>query len=131
MSDLKSIFNMLKDLLEKNSKGLDARTVTIGSKAKPQKLAFHLYGEKEVRILNRKPQQTYIVGIIMQKHFIGFYSMPVYSHPKEFTITHPVLKKSPKGKSCFNISRLDDNMIRELDDIIKKSIQLYKKEGWV
>jgi len=122
---------MLKDLLEKNSKGLDARTVTIGSKAKPQKLAFHLYGKKEVRILNRKPQQTYIVGIIMQKHFIGFYSMPVYSHPKEFTITHPVLKKSRKGKSCFNISRLDDNMIRELDDIIKKSIQLYKKEGWV
>jgi len=132
MSPLEPIFAQLKKVLQKYAKGaVVGQEELLNSKAKDKKPMYILYGKKEVAILNRQPQQTYIFGVIQQKNFVGFYSMPVYAFPKELTPESKDLKKALKGKSCFNITHLDNDMIKEIDAHVKKGIQLFKDKGWV
>ncbi len=81
--------------------------------------------------MGRKPQQTYVVGIILQKHFVGFYSMPLYSHPREIVLDNPDLIRMRKGKSCVNVNKLNTPILCGLEKLIKEGIAVYKKEGWV
>lgn len=129
--DKKEIFESLKRLLQKYSKGLDLKSEVVNSKAKGGKEQLHLYGKKKVSILNLPERQTYIAGVIMQKNFVGFYSMPLYSHPKELPLKSDLLKKAKKGKSCLNITNIDADSLKELEGHLKKGIVLYKKLGWI
>src|SRR3989344_5654485 len=124
MNDLDQIFEQLKGILKKYEEGLEGRKSIINSKTQSGKASYHIYGKKEVVILDRKPQQTYVVGIIKQKHFIGFYSMPVYSHPKSVFPQNPDLKKFLIGKSCFNVKYLDDGIEKDIERIIKIGIEI-------
>lgn len=128
---LTELFDEVKALLIKHSKGLDVATRLENSTAKEKKPMIGLIGKKDVAIGNRKPQKTYVAGIILQKNFLGFYSMPIYSHPKQLTVTDPDLKKARKGKSCINLTKLTPSMKNDLERIIKEGIALYKKEGWI
>ena len=130
MEQLDIIFKQLKLLLIKYADNFDARDEFIGSTAKRKKEEYHLYGKKIISIANRKPQPTFVVGIIKQKDFVGFYSMPIYSHLKSFELSQE-LKKLLKGKSCFHIKKLDKELIFEIESVIVQGIELYKKEGWI
>lgn len=129
--NLLDIFDEVKALILKHAKGLDTLTELPNSTAKEKKPGLVQYGKKEVAIGNRKPQKTYVSGVMLQKHFVGFYSMPLYSHPKELVLTDPDLIKMKKGKSCINLTKLTPSMKKELERIIKEGVQLYKKEGWI
>jgi hypothetical protein len=130
-TDLQPIFDELKALLKKYGKGLDARDYLEGSTAREKKPMFGLLGRKDVAIGNRKPQRTYVVGIIMQKNFVGFYSMPIYSHPEEIVINDPDVAKMRKGKSCINVNKLSPSIRKDLERIVKDGIRIYKREGWI
>ena len=131
MNDKKAMFAQLKKLLIKHSNGLETKTKLENSTMKDKKEMFGLQGKNEAVIMNRKPQKTYVAGIIMQKHFVGFYSMPMYSHSKQLPLKHPLLKKMRKGKSCINITELNADMLKELDSHLRKGIEVYKKEKWI
>lgn len=106
-------------------------TMLPGSKAKEQRTAFHIMGKEPVAIGNRKPQQTYVVGIMLHKNFVGFYSMPLYSHPKEVEIQNNDVAKMRKGKSCINVDKLSTAILKELERLVKEGNKIYKKEGWI
>lgn len=132
MDKLETIFRELKSLLKKHSPGFDVKESIPNSTAKIKKEQYHLYGKKIISIIpKRKPQPTYVSGIIKQKDFIGFYSLPIYSHPNLFLIKNETLKKSLKGKSCFHIRKLDEEIVDEIESLIVKGIELYRKEGWI
>ena len=131
MSDQREVFRAVKGLLEKSSAGLRPTPTVIDSKAKGNKRQYHLYGKKDVSIVGRKPQPTYFAGVIEQKHFVGFYFMPIYSHLGEFDLADGTLKPFLKGKSCFNLKKLDALMKKELAQLIKQGKKLYKSEGWI
>ena len=103
MENLNEIFAEIKKILENQSEGFSAREEAIGSKSKIKKTSYHLYGTKEVSLFGKKPQQTYIAGVIQQKNYVSFYLMPIYSHPELIEDVIPELKKYLKGKSWFNI----------------------------
>lgn len=128
--NIDSLFEKLKSLLVKHSKKLNACEKIPGTKAKGGKPGYHLYGKKSVALAGRKPQPTYVAGIIAQKHFVGFYSMPIYSHRSEFEFS-PELTKCLKGKSCINVTASSPAILKEIDEIIKKGIEIYKREGWI
>ena len=128
----KKIFRELKRLIKKHvSDDMVLKNKYEGSEALKDKPSAHLYGKKELSIMGLPKRKTYVIGVIEQKHFVGFYSMPMYSHPKLLLLKHAELKRARKGKSCLNLTRLDEDMLKELDAHIKKGIALYKKEGWV
>lgn len=132
MYSMEKIYQTMEKLLRASASkhGLFALPKTIDSKAQMPKLQLHLYGKKEVSIGKRKAQKTYVVGIVLNKHFVGFYSMAYYALPQAFDLS-PELRKTLKGKSCFNIKALDPKLEKELAKVIETSIRLFKKEGWL
>ena len=132
LHSMDAIYKAIETLLRARAKkhGLLALSATIDSKAQAPKQQLHLYGKKDVAIGKRKAQKTYVVGIVLNKNFVGFYSMAYYAFPKAFDLS-PELKKTLKGKSCFNIKALDPKLEKELAKMIELGIRLFKKEGWL
>ena len=130
MDNLDKIFIEIKNILEKNSGNYFKTEKYIGSQAK-QKPGFHLYGNKKVSLFGKKPQQTYIAGVIQQKNYVSFYFSPIYSHPDEFIEMSPELRKTLKGKSCFNINKITSQLLDELEEFLKKGIDMYKEIKWI
>ena len=130
MESLDAIFKKIKNVLENNSEDLFTTDRYIGSQA-TQKPGFHLYGNKEVRLFGKKPQQTYIAGVIQQKNYVSFYFSPIYSHPDDFIEISPSLRKTLKGKSCFNINKITPQFLEELEGLLKKGIDKYKEIKWI
>jgi hypothetical protein len=131
MEKLENIFSELKKILEKNSGNFLIKDHYIGSQAKQQKPAYHLYGNKDVSLFGKKPQPTYIAGVIKQKNYVSFYFSPIYSHPELFSNISSDLKKFLKGKSCFNINKTTSQLLKEIEDILKLGINKYQKLEWI
>ena len=131
MENLEDIFLEIKKIIKGQSSNFLIKDQYIGSQAKQKKPAYHLYGSKEVSLFGKKPQPTYIAGVIQQKNYISFYFSPIYSHPDSFTSISSDLKKFLKGKSCFNINKTTPQLLKEIEDILKKGIELYKEIEWI
>ena len=131
MDKLEKIFEEVKQILKKNSSGFVERDEYIGSQAKQKKPGFHIYGSKDVSLFGKKPQPTYIAGVIQQKNYVSFYLSPIYSHPDLYPKLSPDLKKVLKGKSCFNIAKATPKLFKEIDDVLKRGINKYKEIDWV
>lgn len=74
-----------------------------------------------------KKHGLYFAGIIIQSDYVGFYFMPMYAHPKEFADVSPELRKMLKGKSCFHVKKYDEMIFKEIEKIVKKGFQIFKK----
>lgn len=131
MADLQEVFEQIQQVLEKHEPGMERRDEYIGSQAKVKKPAFHLYGKDPVSVFDRKPEQIYLAGTILQKNFVSLYFMPMYAHPNEFQDIDPRLKKLVKGKACFNIKALDSELIERIDETLSKGKQLFQQNGWI
>jgi len=131
MENLKKIFLELKKILERHSDTFLIEDQYIGSQTKQKKPGYHLYGRKEVSLFGKKPQPTYIAGVIQQKNYVSFYFSPIYSHPDSFTDICIDLKKFLKGKSCFNINKTTPQLFEEIDDLLKKGIEKYREIEWI
>lgn len=130
--DISELYDAIENVLRESAdKGTILKIGPLGGPVKEVKRQLHLLGKDAVSILGRKPQQTYIAGVIEQKNFAGFYFMPIYSHPEEFSLTSPLLQNARKGKSCLNIKVLDAPAVRELKSLVKKGKALYKTLGWI
>lgn len=92
---------------------------------------YELYGTKKVTQAKKEIDGMYFSSAVIQKNFVGFYFFPIYTHPDEFGDTPETLKKCLKGKSCFHIKKNDDNLFQEIERILEKGFQFYKKEGLV
>ncbi|MFX1309861.1 MAG: hypothetical protein ACFE8C_09215 [Promethearchaeota archaeon] len=131
MENLEKIFKELKKILEKHSSNFLIKNQYIGSQSKQNKPAFHLYGSKDVSLFGKKPQPTYIAGVIQQKNYVSFYFSPIYSHPDFFKNISIDLKKFLKGKSCFNINKITPQLLEEIEDVLKLGIKKYKEIDWI
>ncbi|MFX1274732.1 MAG: hypothetical protein ACFFBP_22800 [Promethearchaeota archaeon] len=131
MENLEKIFSEIKEILEKHSETFLITDKYLGSQARTKKPEYHLYGNKQVSLFGKKPQNTYLAGVIQQKSYVSFYFSPIYSHPNSFKNIRPELKKFLKGKSCFNINNTDSNLLKEIEDLLIKGIKKYKELEWV
>ena len=123
ITDIKQIFSSLKVLLESYRPPLAAKV--------EDDKRFDLVSIKDVVIEGRKRKEVYFASIIIQKDYVGFYYMPVYSDPEMKAIFHPELLSLLKGKSCFHIKRLDDPLREQIRVALKDGFTLYKTRGWV
>jgi len=131
MSDLDKIYQELKQALERHSENFLVKNHYIGSKAKSDKPAYHLYGKKEISLFGKPPRNTYVAGVIKQKNYVSFYFNPIYSHPESFQNLDPDLDKFLKGKSCFNFNKITPEILDEIEDLLIRGIKKYKKINWI
>ena len=61
-----------------------------------------------------KPVNHQFAAAILQKGYVGFYLMSVYSNPALKKKIPPALLKTSKGKSCFHLKTLDEQMKKDI-----------------
>jgi len=121
----KQIFDLLKAALQKQSPPMvvskDKKDVfeLIGNKAVP-------YGSKKVIVPG-----MYFCSIVARKDMVSFYFFPIYFHVKNFEVLIPTLVKCLKGKTCFNFKKPEQVNEKELNALLKKGVQAWKKSGYM
>lgn len=78
-----------------------------------------------------KPTELCVGSLIIQKDFVGFYYMPIYCEPALAKKLSPALMKLLKGKTCFHVKTLNDELLQSIDAAIREGIALYTKRGWL
>jgi hypothetical protein len=92
---------------------------------------YHLWSNKEIEVEGHRRNDVYFAGLLVQKGYVGFYYMPVYANPSLKNKLKPELLKYLKGKSCFHIKKLDDNLKSQIKDALETGYEYYKKLKWV
>jgi hypothetical protein len=123
MSEQTEIFLQLKQHMAKYSPPLIAKV--------DEPAHYELWSIKPVEIAGRKRSEVYFGGLIIQKAYLGFYFMPVYTHEDHKSVFHPGLLRLLKGKSCFHIKQLDPVLSSQIEEALKIGFEIYHKNGWV
>ncbi|TGK09587.1 DUF1801 domain-containing protein [Leptospira selangorensis] len=122
--ELVPIFNEIKKLMKPYIKG----SIKERGDSKGQ---YGLVSEMEIEVNGKKKPEVYFVGALVQKGYVGFYFMPVYSEPELKKVLPQELLKCLKGKSCFYIKKKDPILLSQIKDALKLGYEDYKKKGWV
>jgi hypothetical protein len=125
-TQLDEIFDRLAAALGRYAPPLAARSGGVKGKRDLQ-----LWSEKQVEIEGRKRKEVHFAGLIAQKGYVGFYFMPVYTHAEARALFEPELLSLLKGKSCFHVKRLDERLQAQVEDVLAKGFDLYRRRGWI
>jgi predicted DNA-binding transcriptional regulator len=123
--DLLPIFETIVKLMEPYAKGSVEKIGGQGGQVS-------LISKKPSEINGKKVDEVWLSGALVQKGYVGFYYMPVYVAPDEIKPElKPELLKTLKGKSCFHIKKLDNELTKQIKEAIDKGYKLYKQKGWI
>jgi hypothetical protein len=76
-------------------------------------------------------KEMWIGAVRICKSYVSYHLMTVYIFPDLLQGISPELKKRMQGKSCFNFTRLDERLFRELDQLTKRGFERYKQGGFI
>ncbi len=124
MSDQRAdVFAAVRALMERYSPPL---TVTSDFDSR-----YELTSLTPVQIAGRRKDRVYFAGLIIQSSYVGFYFMPVYADSTIGEVLDPALLKLLKGKSCFHLETIDDQMLGHLSAALDRGFELYRERGWL
>jgi hypothetical protein len=78
---------------------------------------------------NQKP--LFFGAVQIRKRYVSYHLMLVYVEPKLLEDIPSELKTRMQGKSCFNFSRIDGELFKELAVLTERSYTAYKDRGFV
>lgn len=113
------IFAALKQLLRPFAKRF---TVIADTETK-----YHLEG----RYSEQYGKTIWFGGVQQGKAYVSYHLIAVYAFPDLLKGVSPKLRARMQGKSCFNFTKLDPPLFRELGRLTKRSVQRFQKQGWV
>jgi hypothetical protein len=64
----------------------------------------------------------YAAGTRVGKRYVSYYLMGVYGDPTLIATMSPELRRRMQGKSCFNFTRIDEELFAELETLTRESI---------
>lgn len=64
----------------------------------------------------------------VKKNYVSYHLFPVYMFPELLKGISPKLKKRMQGKSCFNFTSIDKELLSELKQLTKSGFERFKKE---
>ena len=64
----------------------------------------------------------FVAATRLGKRYVSFYLMGVYGEPDLLNGMSPELRRRMQGKSCFNVSKIDEGLFTELAVLTKESI---------
>jgi hypothetical protein len=96
--------------------------------------AFAAKGEKDSYVLLGAPTEKYPDGqmfawLRLGKRYVSYYLMSVYAEPAALEEMSPALRRRMQGKSCFNFTRVDDQLFDELDQLTRRGREQYDAAG--
>ncbi len=91
---------------------------------------YELWAVKDLVIEGRKRKEVFFASAIIQSTYVGFYFMPVYVEGDIKALFGERLLKLLKGKSCFHIKTLDEDLKKQISYALEKGFDLYRRRGW-
>ena len=113
MGDFEAVHERLKLILRAHADGL------VVTKDGPAGIAVEVPG------LEGKPW-GYVAGTRLGKSYVSFYLMPVYASPELDAAVSPELRKRKQGKACFNFTKVDEELLAELETLAARGIRSYR-----
>ena len=120
---LPEIQQFLKDALISQKPALK---ITKNSEA-----SFEVTGTIEAMQGKKKVDGLYFASVVPKPKDIRLYFFPIYTHVDAFKYISPALRKMLKGKSCFHIKDLDENLKIEIMEMIQLGIKVFQKDGLI
>lgn len=120
---LLDIFNAIKKVMMPYSPPYNVR-INIEGK-------YDLWSEKDIEAFGRKYDSMMLAAIIIQSGYVGFYFLPIYENPSLKDKFSPAFVKLLKGKSCFHVKELNDEILSEIKKALQVGHDAYKKKGWI
>ena len=65
-------------------------------------------------------------GVRVGKRYVSYHLISVYMFPDLLEGMSPGLRARMQGKSCFNFTRVDEELIVELADLTDRSLERYR-----
>ncbi len=65
----------------------------------------------------------FAAGTRLGKRYVSYYLMGIYGDTSLAATVSPELKRRMQGKSCFNFTRVDEGLFRDLEALTAKSIE--------
>ncbi len=90
---------------------------------------FEVSGTVEAMQGKKKVDGIYFSTVVPKPKDVRFYFFPTYTHKDQLGELPENLKKALKGKSCFHIKYMDDDLEQDLRNLVKRSVALYKADG--
>jgi hypothetical protein len=88
---------------------------------------YELRSEKEGILINGKPkEELYFAGLVVQRSYLGFYFMPIYTEPQMTAQLGPALMNCLKGKSCFHLTQRTPQLKEQYTDALALGYQHYQ-----
>jgi hypothetical protein len=122
-NELIEIYKKLKELLKKYENPLVSK-IDLDSK-------YDLWSVKDIVIEGRIKKEVYFAGLIIQSNYVGFYYMPVYAEAEMKNMFSNELLRLLKGKSCFHIKKLNEELEKQISEALEAGYLLYKERGWI
>jgi hypothetical protein len=119
MPDLDLGFAELKSIMEPYAKVLDAKKDD----------TTELYIDTRHIQKNKKP--LFFGAVQVKKAYVSYHLMPLHVRPELLHNISPSLKGQMQGKSCFNFSKIDKPLFKELASLTKASFVSSKEQGFV
>jgi hypothetical protein len=66
---------------------------------------------------------TWFAGTRLGKRYVSYYLMPIYVQPSLLDDISPELRRRMQGKSCFNLSKVDEGLLDELEALTRKGYE--------
>jgi hypothetical protein len=128
-SSLDYIFITLQTLLEKHAPPFKPAIATMDGRRD-----YHLMVPQTVVIqgsYGNKPTEIAMASIVLQKDFVGFYFMPIYLNPELKKRVPPTLLKLLKGKTCFHVKSIDDQLLIDVQAALDLGRKSFKDRDWI
>ncbi len=83
-----------------------------------------MQGKKEV-------DGYYFSTVVPKPKDVRFYFFPTYTHKEQLGELPEAVQKCLKGKSCFHIKKMDEELEGMLKDMVAKAVELYQEDGLI
>ena len=77
------------------------------------------------------PDGLMFASVNVGRRYVSYHLMCVYMNPGLLDSRSPELRRRMQGKSCFNFTRVDDDLFDELADLTARGRGMYAANGWL
>jgi len=135
MPDLQPVFEELRgrmslheDVFRRSANPTDANAPGSRTEAGPvPDTAYLLLGAPT----EKYPDGLMFGAVNLGKRYVSYHLMCVYLAPDLLEAMSPELRKRMQGKSCFNFTKVDEELFDELSAITARGRDLYAARGWL
>jgi hypothetical protein len=93
---------------------------------------FEVHGTIPTMQGRQQVEGIYFASVIPKPKDVRLYFFPIYTHKDGFEgVLGDDLKKFLKGKSCFHVKYLDDQLLNNIQSMIDQGVELYQHQGWL